>query len=883
MKLLSSIRTFLSYLFRRGSFEREMEDEFRSHLALRAAELEQQGLSKEAAQRKARIEFGGYQKYKEECREALGTRLLQELWQDVRYGLRQLRRNPGFTIVVVLTLALGIGATTAIFSVVEGVLLKPLPFKNPGQLIRIYQNNPQLGYSRMMDSSADIEDVRRQNSVFQNVALFRNSANTLTGAGEAEQIAGALVSDNFFKVLGVEPLLGRVFLPEETQKGNFLVVILSHSFWERRFGNDPKILGKAITLDGKSFIVIGIMPAGCHFPPREGPFKTELWLPWNETIGGRGNRDVGAVARLKPRITLARARAETDAIAKRLEQSYPVDRGWQFELVPLLDSIVGTVELPILVLFAAVGFVLLVATANVASLLLARSTVRQQEMAVRTALGASGSRVVRQLLTESLLVALGSGALGLGVTFWAIRLLQAIAPPDIPRIGEIGINYPVLIFTIAVSLAVGLLFGIAPAIRASKASIKVGHGEGILAAEGRVGLFRRHCSRSLLVVGQLALSLILLAGAGLLIGTFLRLTAVPLGFNPDHALAFWVGLTSKKYNDPTARLNFYEQTLEQIRALPGVESVGLTSFLALSGYATTSYTVVGRPTPPPGQAPQAGYKAISPDFFRVMQIPLIQGRYFSADDSSEAAPVVIVNQAFVDKVFPGESPLGKRLHLAWGHEPRWREIVGVAGDARDAALEAAPGPECYVPLPQAWISPSLAFVLRTRLKPLSLVAPVRRAVFTIDKDQPVTRIQTMEQAFSDRVAQPRFRADLMGIFSLLALILTAVGLYGVLSYSVAQRTHEIGIRMALGAERRDVLKMVLGQGLKLALIGLGIGIAGALALTRFLSTLLYGVKPTDPLTFVAVSLILITVALAACYIPARRAAKVDPMVALRYE
>ena len=870
-------------LFRKNRAEQELDEELRFHLEKLVEENVAKGMAREEARYAALREFGGVEQLKEECRDSWGVRMINELAQDIRYGLRQLRRNPGFSSVAVVTLALGIGSTTAIFSVVEGVLLRPLPFRNPGRLVRIYQSSPELGYSRMMDSPADIADVQQQNTVFQDVTLFRGSGNTLTGAGGAEQIAGAHVSDNFFKVLGVAPLLGRLFLPGENEKGGDQVVILGHSLWQRRFAGDRKILGKAIALDGKPFTVVGVTPVGFHFPPSEPPAKTELWLPWNEPVLERGNRDVAAVARLRDGVTLAQARTEVDTIARRLAQTYPADKGWQFDLVPLLDSIVGTVKLPILVLLAAVGFVLLVATANVASLLLARSTVRQREMAVRTALGANSSRIVRQLLTESLLVALMAGALGLTVAFWGIRLLQAIAPSDIPRLGEVDISHPVLLFTIVVSLGVGLLFGIAPAIQASRVSIDTALKEGTVTAEDRLGPLRRHRSRNSLLVGQVALSSTLLVGAGLLISSFLRLTSVPLGFNPDHALTFWVGLSGAKYDDPEARLNFYEQTLDRIRALPGVESVGLTSFLALSGYATTSYTVGGRPTPPPGHAPQAGYKAISPDFFRAMQIPLIQGRFFSADDNSEAAPVVIVNQAFEDKVFRGESPLGKRLHLTWGHEPRWREIVGVVGDARDAALEAAPGPECYVPLPQAWITPSLAFVLRARLKPLSLASAVRHAVFTVDKDQPVSRIQTMEQVFSDRVAQPRFRADLMGLFSLLALILTAVGLYGVLSYSVALRTHEIGIRMALGARKNDVLTMVVGQGLKLALIGVAIGIAGALALTQFLSSLLYGVKPTDPLTFIAVSLILIAVALLACYIPARRAAKVDPMVALRYE
>jgi putative ABC transport system permease protein len=868
---------------RRRQREQELDEEIRAHLAMDVQERIERGENPDEAEANARREFGNVGLVKEVTRDVWGWRWLETFLQDLRYGLRQLRRNPGFTTIAVLTLALGIGANTAIFSVVEGVLLRPLPFKNPVRLVRIYGSNPQQGYSRMMNSPADIADVRRQNSVFQDVAMFQGSGNTLTGAGEAEQIAGARVSGDFFKVFGVPPLLGRAFLTGENQKSEGREVILSHTLWQRRFASDRKILGKTITLDGEPFRVIGVMPSGFHFPPCEPPFKTELWLPWNEPIVGHGNRDVASVARLKPAVTLAQARTEIDTIAKRLAHSYPSDRGWQLDLVPLLDSIIGPVKRPLLALLAAVGLVLLIATANVASLLLARSTVRRREIAVRAAIGASRLRIVRQLLTESLLVAIVGGILGLVVAFWGIHLLKAIAPQDMPRLGDAGINRLVLLVTFAVSLAVGLLFGIAPATQASKVSLNTALKEGDVTAEGGLGLFGRQRSRSPMVMGQVALSVMLLVGAGLLIESFLRLTSVPLGFNPDHVLTFWVELAGERYKRPERRLKFFEQILDRTRALPGVEFAGFTSFLALNGYATTSYTIAGRPVPPSGQEPESGYKAISPDYFRVMQIRLIEGRYFTADDTAEAPPVVIVNRTFARKVFHTEDPIGKQLHLMWGHEPRRREIIGVVGDARDAAVETTPGPECYVPLPRASVPPGLVFVARTRVEPLSLASAIRRAVSAVDKNQPVSLIQTMRELFSDRVAQPRFRADLMGVFALLALSLTVVGIYGVLNYSVTRRMHEIGVRMALGAEKHDVLWMVLSQGLKLAVIGVAIGIAGALALTRFLTSLLYGVTPTDPLTFIAVSLILMAVALLACYIPARRAAKVDPMVALRYE
>ena len=700
----------------------------------------------------------------------------------------------------------------------------------------------------------------------------------------AEQILGARVQNSFFHTLGVVPFLGRVFLPEEHQEGHDQAAITSYSLWERRLGGDPKVLGKTVTLDGKPYTIVGVMPDGFHFPGTEPPAKTDLWLPWSAPASGFFlSRDVDAIARLKPGVTLARARVEMDAIAERLARAYPADKGWRFDLVPLLESKVGAVKHAILVLFAAVGFVLLIATANVANLLLARATGRRKEMAVRAAIGASRSRIIRQLLMESVLLALAGGALGLILAFWGVDLVRALAPRNIPRLADVCINRPVLLFTIAASLAVGLLFGIAPAVQASRVSLQAAFKEGFTGASGGWGLLRHNRSRNLLVISQVALSLVLLTGAGLLIKSFLRLTSVHLGINPDHVLTFWVYLTADKYSTPSARLNFYQQTLDRVRSLPGVESAGVTSFLPLSGYAATSFTITERPAPPKGQEPQAGYKAISPEYFHVMQIPLTQGRNFTDHDGPGAPPVMIVDRTFVERFFPHEDPLGKRLHLHWGHEPAWREIVGVVGDVRDIGLNAAPPPEFYVPLSQAWVTPSLSFVVRTRSKPLSLASAVRHTVFEVDKDQPISELETMDQIFSNVVSQPRFHAMILGIFSIFALSLTAIGLYGVLSYAVTQRTHEIGIRMALGARRKEVLGLVIRQGMMLAGAGMALGLVGALLTTRFLSAMLYAVQATDAATFGAVALLLAAVALGAAYIPARRATKVDPMVALRYE
>ncbi len=871
-------------VFARSELDKEFQQELEAHLEMLTEENIRQGVPAEEARRAARIRLGGSSQLQETHRELYGLPWLETFFQDVRYGVRQLRRNRGFTAVAVMTLALGIGATTAVFSVVEGVLLRPLPFKDAGRLVRIYQSNPKLGYFRMMDSPADVQDARRQSTVFEKVTFLQEWNATLTGESAAEQLAVAHVDRDFFRTLGVSPLLGRSFLAKEHQKGRDHVVILSNSFWRRRFHFDGRVLGKAVTLDGKPYTVVGVMPKGFLSPDlgAGSSEKTDLWLPWSPPTGAttRGNRDVTAIARLRAGATIAQARTEMDAISERLAQAYSVNKGWRFELVPLLDSVVGKVRLPILVLFAGVLFVMLIGAANVAGLLLAKGAARQKEIAVRAALGGSRLRLIRQLLTESVLLSLAGGVAGVVVGYGGIDLVRAIGPQDVPRLASAGIDQPVLLFALGISLLVGLMFGSAPALAVTRAPVAAGLKEGQREA-GRSGLR----SRSVLVVLQVALSLVLMVGAGLLCDSFLRLTSVSLGFNPRHVLSFWVTLSSHSYAKASTRLSYYQSTLRQLRALPGVERVGLGSFLALSSYASTPVRIAGRPAPPPVESPETdvGYKAVAGGFFRTLQIPLLKGRYFTRRDQAGALPVVIVDESFVARYFPGEDPLGKRIHVNWGHEPAWRQIVGVVGDVRDLSLESAPSPECYVPLSQSFVTPSVAFVLRTRVKPLSLASAARHVALLVDKDQPVSQIETMDQLYSGDIAQPRFQTAVLAMLSLLALGLTAVGLYGTLAYLATQRTHEYGIRLALGAQRRDILGLVLWPGLKLTAAGVAIGMAGALGLTHLLSSLLFGVRPTDPLTFIVVSLALIGVALFACYIPARRAAKVDPMVALRYE
>jgi putative ABC transport system permease protein len=872
----------LSGLFNKRRRERELSEELESHLQMHVEDNLRAGMSPAEARRQALIKLGGLEQVKENYRDRRGLPVIETLIQDIRYGLRQLRRNPGFTAVAVLTLALGIGANTAIFSVVEGVVLRPLPYKDPEGLLRIYQSNAARGYRRMMNSSADIKDARHDEAVFQEIAPFRSTEATLTGAGEPEQIGGATVPASFFRILGIQPWLGRVFSTEEEKKGHDQVVVISDTLWRERWEGQSDLAGKALTLDGKIYTVIGVMRAGFHFPREELPGKTDFWIPWTDEPEQRGDRDVAALARLKPGATVRQAQAAMDVFAERLERAHPEDKGWRFELVPMREAVAGEVKPAILMIFAAVGFVLLIACANVANLLLARAATRQKEMAIRSGLGAGRLRLIRQLLTESVLLSLAGGVLGLAVAYRGIHWILLLAPKDTPRLSQVGLNATVLVITAVTAIAVGILFGLVPALQASNPSLSTALKEGGGVTPNGFRTARGHGLRNLLVVSQVALTLVLTVGAGLMLKSFVRLTSVDLGFRPDGVLAFWVYLSGKKYESSERRLSFYEQTVSHMKALPGVESAALTSFLALEGYATTGAQIEGRPTSP-NEDLEVGYKAISPDFFRVMGVPIVEGRSFSEDDRQGAPPVAIINRAFARRFYPRGDALGRRIHLDWGREPRWREVLAVAGDIRDGRLESEAEPEVYVPIAQAWVSPSVAFVVRSPVNPAGLAGALRHAIYAVDKDQPVSSMQTMQQILADTVAQPRFRTLLIVAFSLLALVLTAVGLYGVLAYSVSERTHEIGVRLALGAERADILKFVLKQGASLTFAGVALGLAGALALTRFVASFLYDVRADDPATFAGVSLLLVAVALLATYVPARRATKVDPMVALRYE
>ncbi|MCI0489448.1 MAG: ABC transporter permease [Blastocatellia bacterium] len=808
---------------------------------------------------------------------------MDTLWQDIRYAFRTLLKRPGFAVVVVLTLALGIGANTTIFSIVNGFLIRPLPYKNAERLVDINETALNVGLERLSVAYPDFVDWRDQNQTFEDMAAYDEGSFNLTGRGEPERISGASVSASLFSVLGVAPVAGRDFRPEEDTPAGDKVVILSHGLWQRRFGADPNILGQQLTLQGVSRTVVGILPPGFQFPE-----NADLWVPLaldpEET--GRGNYSYSVVARLKPGVTLEQGYADIDTIARRLGQQFKDKADVGVVVTTLRDLYVEDARLAVLLFLAAVGFVLLIACANVANLMLARAASRQKEMAIRAALGARRWRVIRQLLTESILLALIGGASGLVLGRWGRDLLLTSIPEDIPFWINFDIDLRVLGFILLISLATGLIFGLAPALQASRVdlneSLKESGGRG--SAGGG-----HHRLRSLLVVAEIALALVLLISAGLMMKGFLQLQKVDPGFDSKNVLTMRVSLPSAKFDDVKQQRayyeQFYQQALERVKALPGVESASAVSNLPMGGSNWgMGYTVEGTPPHPPGQIPVANQRVVSPDYFRVMGIRMLQGRDFNELDAEEKSPeVVIVNETMVRRYWPGDDPIGKRLKYG-DHESKspWRTVVGVVNDVRHYGLDNQIREGVYVPHQQFAVS-SMTFVIRTALDPSNMTGAVRSQIWEIERDLPVYQIRTMEEVLSRSVWQSRLYSWLFAIFAVMALVLAAVGVYGVISQSVTQRTHEIGIRMALGARPGDVLKMIVGHGAKLALIGMVMGLMGAFGVTWVMSKLLFGISATDPVTFAATSLALLGVAILASYIPARRATKVDPMVALRYE
>jgi putative ABC transport system permease protein len=797
------------------------------------------------------------------------------LWQDLRYGARLLLKHPAFTIVAVLTLALGIGANSAIFSVVNAVLLRPLPFKEPAELVTLSETTAQFDKGSV--SVPNFRDWREQNNVFTDLTAYQFENFSLQEGDHPERVVGATVSANFFDVLGVAPRLGRAFHRGEDEAGNNRVVLLSDKLWQRNFGANPKVVGQNIFLGGESYMVAGVMPPEFQFPSR----LTEVWVPLvftPEQLKSRGNHAFLVMGRLKQGTSLEQAQQQMTGIARRLEEQYPDQQAKRgIRLMLLQEEVVRFVRPALLVLLGAVGFVLLISCTNVANLLLARAAARQREIAIRMALGAGRLRLIRQFLTESVLLSILGGAVGLMVAKWGVDGLLALAAGYLPRAGEVALDWRVVGFTLLLSLLTGIGFGLAPALQVSKTDVQESLKEGGNAGSSQ----RRNRLRSLLVIAEVASALVLLVGAGLLIRSFMRLQQVNAGVRPENVLTLTISLPEAKYAKPQMAARFFTRALDRIKSLPDVEAAGVINILPLQRTGFNGDVEIEGQSYPAGQEPLAEFRAASQDYFRALGIPLLSGRFFNAQDREDAPVVAIVNRTFVHKFLGDQDAIGRRIRPG-GEE--WVTIAGVVGDVKQSGLTQEVMPEIFMPYEQApSLAQSMSLVVRGTRDTSTLIQAIRREVLAIDPNLPVYNVQTMEEVIGKSVSDRRLNMTLLMIFAGLAMVLSMVGIYSVMSYTVTQNTREIGIRMALGAQPRDVLKLVVGQGLVLTLVGVGVGVIGALALTRLMESLLYEVKATDPLTFLAVAVLLTVVALLACYWPARRATRVDPMIALRYE
>jgi putative ABC transport system permease protein len=809
-------------------------------------------------------------------------RLEDEMFQDLRYSARMLLKDRGFTAVVVLTLALGIGLNTAIFSVINAVLLRPLPYANSERLVHLEERKLGEGVGGVNLSFPNFTDWRERSQSIEEMTALSNTSLQLTGVGEPERLAASAVTSEYFAVLGISPLQGRAFLPEEQEPGKHLVAILSEGLWRRRFGADPNINGKTIGLNGAAYTIVGVAP----FDPLRS--QTQVWVPLQitESARRRTNRFLTAIARVKPGVSLAQLQAELDTVSSELEQSFPeTNKGWGARATPLREDITGEVRQPLLVLMGAVGFVLLIACANVAGLQLARSAGRRKEMAIRAALGAGRRRIIRQMLTESLLLALLSAVAGTLSSFWGVGVLKTVLPPGLPRLNELGFDGYVLGFTLAVSLVTGIVSGLAPALQSSRTAVYQSlksNTDWLESGSAYSGLAAGIRVRSLLVVAQIALALVLMIGAGLLVNSFARLVRVNPGFDPENVLTLRLTLPSARYPRGPVRTDFYRQVRQQIAELPGVEAVGGTTHLPLgSDQLGRGFVRDGDPVPERKQDAEIAYYTVAtPGYLSAMEIKLRDGRDFTESDLANSQPVALINRALAKHLWPNEDATGKQLRI-WTDEEFPRAVIGIVEDVKQGGLDDPTSFQIYVPYDQdPW--PMITLAIRSNA-PFGLLPQLRRRIAQLDKDLPLYEIKTMKERLSGSVAPQRLLTLLVSIFGFVALLLSSIGIYGVTAYLVTQRTPEIGIRIALGAQAGDVLRMVVGQGLKLALCGVVLGLGGALALTRSMKTMLFGVSEHDATTFVVVALILVLITLAACYLPARRASNVDPLTALRHE
>lgn len=810
--------------------------------------------------------------------------MFSTFWKDLRYGGRALLKHPGFTLVAVLTLALGIGANSAIFSVVNGVLLRSLPYPNPDRVVMLWE----VGTSGKTTyvSHQNFSDWRAQAQSYEYISAYTarfGGPSTILGGNEPVRAYSVDVYRDFFKVLGVAPYLGRTFSSEESNYGTAPAVVVSYKFWRNNLNADPNLADKKLTIGSRSFNVIGVMPAGFSFPE-----ETDIWESREQLYvdtSSRSSHNFIGIGRLKSGVTVEQAHGELLEIARRLTEQFSEDKQHsRAAVISLKEQLTGSIRPALLVLLVAVGFVLLIACANVANLMLARAVGRQKEIAIRTALGAGRLRLVRQLLTESLLLSLIGGAFGLVTAYWLISALIAMAPATIPRLNEIGLDERTLLFTLGISLLTSLLFGLFPALRASNPDLNEMLKEGGRAATGSSGVVR-----SALVIAEIAMTMVLLVGAGLLIKSFWRVLQINPGFSPDHVLTMQVSLPASEYQEHSRKINFYRELFDRAKSLPGVQSVGIINNLPMGGVDINGMVAVAGRTRE--QSGYGGFRVISPDYFRTLNIPLIKGRTFTEQDSETSEPVAVISQSLAASTFPDQDPIGQRVvstndYLTpelFAHPEQWPRIIGVVGDVRHFGLEGKTSSDLYVCFAQRPIRiGDMTVLVRTKGDPSSLAASLRQQVQAIDKNLPV-KFAAMEEVFDRSTANRRYNVVLLGVFALLALLLSVIGIYGVMSYAVSSSTREIGIRLALGAQTKDVMKLVIGQGMVLAVIGVGIGLAGALALTRLMTTLLFGVTTTDPTIFSLVPLLLVAVALLACYLPARRAVRIDPMVALRYE
>ena len=877
----------------------ELNEEIDAHLRMAADERAAHGQSVAEAKQSARREFGNVGLVKDVTREMWGWASLERLVQDLRYGLRMLRKNPGFTIVAVLTLALGIGANTAIFSIVDAVLLRPLPFDNPSRLVMLHEGLPKIGYPKLDFSPPDLTVFTREQKSFSALGAFQDKHVNISGQGEPERVAAARVSASLFPMLGAQPALGRTFTSQEDAPGHN-VAILSYGLWQRRFGGASNVIGQTMELDRQPYTIIGVMPRSFVFPlsgPEMNSSPAEVWVPIAftpaELQGWGGLYVTSVIGRLRPGVTLDQARGEMESLANRVADNYPtalsnlLHHGLTMTAVPFQTEVVGSVRTLLLVLMIAVGFVLLIACANVATLLLSRAATRQKEIAIRTALGATRFGLIRQMFTESFLLAFAGGALGLLIAAWSKSFILALVPASIPLPHQVPLNAGVLAFALFVSMLAALLFGIAPALQSSAVSLQTPLQEG---GRGGISSRPRHRLQGLFVASEFALALVLLVGAGLLIRSFVKILKTNPGFRPDHLLTLTIPLPQQAYPHGAQVYDFYRQVFERAAALPGVQNAALSSDLPLNAREMVSFSIEGRQNAQ-GNTPEAVCQSwIFGEYFQTMGISLLQGRWFTVEDQVGSQPVAVVNLSMARKYWP-EGALGKRIK--WGVNDSWETIVGVVADVKEGPLNSILTPHVYRPYSQIapgfleedpfgeWHAMNLS--VRTQTDPTSLSSAVVAQIHSLDRDLAVTNIHTMTELVSSSFSGPEFTTVLIGALAALALFLAAIGIYGVLAYVVAQQTHDIGIRMALGAKPRDIFGLVIGRGVRLAAIGSVIGLAAAFGLTRLMKSLLYGVGAMDPLTFVGVVALLIVVALLAVCIPARRAMRVDPMVALRYE